>query len=113
MVNKDPTAIAHKREMEELQQFVEGKHLPQDLANRVVKHFEFQHQKAVENRASLSVQLPRLPSPMEMAKKGSDRGRVCPNLGFAVTKISFTHAYLPSSLLSTKCKSILLIPTIC
>ena len=59
MVNKDPAAIAHKREMEDLQQFIESKLLPPDLANRVVKHFEFQHQKAVENRASSSVRLPR------------------------------------------------------
>ncbi len=59
MVDKDPVALAHRRQMEELHEFLESKHLPPDLAGRVVRHFEFQHQKAVENRASASVQLPR------------------------------------------------------
>ena len=59
MVNNDPVAVGHKRQMEELHQFVEAKHLPPDLAGRVVRHFEFQYQKAVENRASASVELPR------------------------------------------------------
>ena len=59
MVDKDPVALAHKRLMEELHEFIENKHLPPDLAGRVVQHFEFQQQKAVENRASASVQLPR------------------------------------------------------
>jgi hypothetical protein len=59
MVDNDPVALAHKRQMEELHEFIESKHLPPDLSNRVVKHFEFQYQKAVENRASASVQLPR------------------------------------------------------
>ena len=59
MVDNDPIASAHKRQMEELHQFIESKHLPPDLSNRVVKHFEFQYQKAVENSASDSVELPR------------------------------------------------------
>ncbi len=59
MVEKDPVALEHKRQMEELHQFIESKQLPPDLANRAVKHFEFQNQKAVENRAHTSVTLPR------------------------------------------------------
>ncbi len=59
MVDTDPVALEHKRQMEELQHFIESKQLPSDLASRVVKHFEFQNQKAVENRASTLVPLPR------------------------------------------------------
>ena len=59
MVDNDPVALAHKRQMEELHQFIDSKHLPPDLSGRVVKHFEFQYEKSVENRASDSVQLPR------------------------------------------------------
>ena len=61
MVDKDPVAEAHKKEMEELRQFIEVKNLPPDLSIRLCKHFEFQYQKAVENRASSSVRLPRFP----------------------------------------------------
>ena len=59
MVDKDSVALAHKHEMEELRQFIESKQLTPDLSNRLLKHYEFQHQKAVENLASTSVKLPR------------------------------------------------------
>ena len=59
MVDKDPVALAHKHEMEELRQFIDSKQLQPDLSNRLLKHYEFQHQKAVENLASTSVKLPR------------------------------------------------------
>ena len=59
MVDKDPVAEAHRRQMEELARFVESKNLTPELAHRLFNHFNFQYQKAVENRASSSVPLPR------------------------------------------------------
>ena len=59
MVDKDPVAEAHRRQMEELARFVEAKNLTPELAHRLYNHFNFQYQKAVENRASSSVPLPR------------------------------------------------------
>ena len=59
MVEKDPVAEAHRRQLEELARFAEDKNLPQELGTRLFKYFEFQYQKAVENRASSSIQLPR------------------------------------------------------
>ena len=59
MVDKDPVAEAHRRQLEELARFVEGKNLTPELAHRLYNHFNFQYQKAVENRASSSVPLPR------------------------------------------------------
>lgn len=59
MVDKDPVAEAHRRQMEELARFVEAKNLTPELAHRLFNHFNFQYQKAVENRASSSVPLPR------------------------------------------------------
>ena len=59
MVEKDPVAEAHKKLLEELQQFVERKNLTTDLTARLFGHFEFQYQKDIENRASSSVRLPR------------------------------------------------------
>ena len=59
MVDKDPVAQAHKIQMEELHQFIENKHLSPELALRLTKHFEFQYQKAVDNRAGSLIQLPR------------------------------------------------------
>ena len=59
MVEKDPVEEAHKKRMEALAQFVDVKNLPQDLSGRLFNYFKFQHQKAVENRASSSVELPR------------------------------------------------------
>jgi len=59
MVDKDPVAEAHKKEMEELDQFIENKKLTMELGNRLRSYFEFQYQKMVENRASSSVRLPR------------------------------------------------------
>ena len=45
--------------MAELSQYVESKHLTAELAARLTGYFKFQYQKAVENRASSSVPLPR------------------------------------------------------
>jgi hypothetical protein len=45
--------------MEELSRFIESKQFAPELAFRLVNHFNFQYQKAVENRASASVPLPR------------------------------------------------------
>ena len=59
MVERDPAAEAHTKLMEDLQQFTENKNLPAELTARLSGHFEFQYQKAIENRASSSVRLPR------------------------------------------------------
>jgi hypothetical protein len=59
MVEKDPIAQEHKVQMEELHQFIESKHLPPEIAARLARHFEFQYQKARENRANALIQLPR------------------------------------------------------
>jgi hypothetical protein len=59
MLDKDPVAENHKREMEELLQYAENKHLSVELSTRLTNYFKFQYQKAVENRASSAVTLPR------------------------------------------------------
>ena len=59
MVEKDPVKEEHTKLMEQLRQFVERKNLTTELALRLYGHFEFQYQKAIENRASSSVKLPR------------------------------------------------------
>jgi hypothetical protein len=59
MVEKDPVAEAQKRQMEELGHFVDGNHISPELSARLFSHFSFQNQKAIENRASSSVPLPR------------------------------------------------------
>lgn len=59
MLDKDPVAENHKREMEELAQYIESKQFSAELSARLISYFKFQHQKAVENRASASVPLPR------------------------------------------------------
>ena len=59
LVDKDPVAQAHKKNMEELNQFIEAKLLPPETASRLFKHIEFQYQKTKESLAQASVQLPR------------------------------------------------------
>ena len=59
MLDKDPVAENHKREMEELAQYIEGKQFSTELSTRLANYFKFQYQKAVENRASSLVPLPR------------------------------------------------------
>jgi hypothetical protein len=58
MNERDPVEEAHKKQMEDLHTFLDSKQLPQDLRERIVKHFEFQHKKAIENKSS-RVDLPR------------------------------------------------------
>ena len=76
MVDKDPVAEAHKKEMEELRQFIENKNLTPELASRLLGHFEFQYQKAVENRASSAVNLPRYARCPIKSYHFSARGRI-------------------------------------
>jgi hypothetical protein len=59
MMDRDPVAEAHKRELSELARFAERKQLTPELTGRLMGHFKFQYQKAVENQASASVPLPR------------------------------------------------------
>jgi hypothetical protein len=59
MVEKDPVVEAQKRQMEDLGHFVDSNHLSPELSARLFSHFHFQNQKAIENRASSSVPLPR------------------------------------------------------
>ena len=59
LVEKDPVAQAHKRNVEELNQFIEAKLLPPETASRLFKHVEFQYQKTKESLVQASVQLPR------------------------------------------------------
>ena len=58
MNERDPVEEAHKKQMEDLHTFLDSKQLPSDLRERIVKHFEFQHKKAIENKSS-RVDLPR------------------------------------------------------
>ena len=57
-VERDPVAEAHKKTMEDAQLFVARKQLPPELTERIYRHFEFQHRKAVENQSS-DIQLPK------------------------------------------------------
>jgi hypothetical protein len=59
LVEKDPAAQNHKKNMEELNQFIEAKLLPPETATRLFKHVEFQYQKTKESNIQESVQLPR------------------------------------------------------
>ena len=59
LVEKDPVAQNHKKNMEELNQFIEAKLLPPETATRLFKHVEFQYQKTKESHIQESVQLPR------------------------------------------------------
>ena len=59
LVEKDPAAQYHKKNMEELNQFIEAKLLPPETATRLFKHVEFQYQKTKESNIQESVQLPR------------------------------------------------------
>ena len=55
---RDPVAEAHKEMMEEVQLFVARNQLPPELTERIYRHFEFQHRKAVENQSS-DIKLPK------------------------------------------------------
>ena len=57
-VERDPIAEAHKKMMDDLQQFTRRKQLPPELTERIYRHFEFQHRKAIENQSS-HIQLPK------------------------------------------------------
>ena len=57
-VERDPIAEAHKQMMDDLQQFTRRKQLPPELTERIYRHFEFQHRKAIENQSS-HIQLPK------------------------------------------------------
>lgn len=59
LVTKDPVAEAYKAKMENLGSYMEAKALPTDLAQRVFSHFQFQHSKNVQNKATASVRLPK------------------------------------------------------
>jgi hypothetical protein len=59
LVDKDPVAQAHKKNVEELSNFIEAKLLPPETASRLFTHVEFQYQKTKESLAQESVQLPR------------------------------------------------------
>ena len=59
LVEKDPVAQAHKKNVEELHQFIEAKVLPPETASRIFTHVEFQYKKTKESLAQESVQLPR------------------------------------------------------
>lgn len=57
-VERDPIAEAHKKTMEDVQLFVSRKQLPTELTERIYRHFEFQHRKAIENQSS-DIKLPK------------------------------------------------------
>ena len=57
-VERDPVAEAHKKMMDDLLHFTEQKQLPPDLTERIYRHFEFQHRKAIENQSN-HIQLPK------------------------------------------------------
>ena len=59
LVDKDPVAQAHKRNVEELSHFIEAKLLPPETASRLFMHVEFQYQKTKESLSQESVHLPR------------------------------------------------------
>ena len=59
LVEKDPVAQAHKRNVDELNHFIEAKLLPPETASRLFTHVEFQYQKTKESLVQESVQLPR------------------------------------------------------
>lgn len=59
LVQKDPVQEAYKKKIDDLHVFMEAKHIPSELRERIYKHFQFQHQKNVQNKAAASVTLPR------------------------------------------------------
>ena len=56
---KDLITELHKQRLEALHGYCEGKMLPLDLRDKIFKHLEFQHRKKVENKAALSMDLPK------------------------------------------------------
>ena len=59
-MKSDAVEEAHKKRMEDLHTFLDSKEIPPDLRGRIVKHFEFQYQKAIENKSSrVDLGLPR------------------------------------------------------
>ncbi len=72
LVDKDPAAQAHKKNLEELHHFIEAKLLPPETASRLFTHVEFQFQKTKESLAQESVKLPRQASTCFARMKGLD-----------------------------------------
>jgi hypothetical protein len=56
---KDLVTETQKRRIEALHAYFESKMLPLDLREKVYNHVEFQHRKKVENKAALSMELPK------------------------------------------------------
>ena len=79
LLDKDPVAENHKREMEELSQYIESKQLSSELSSRLINYFKFQYQKAVENRASSSVPLPRYSMNLWLHSAQYSAGALGPN----------------------------------